>query len=288
MHPTTSPTPAQYVHERGAPHGSSFHYALLFLPAERREAMTAFIAFCRDVAAVAVEVHDPGVAATKLAWWDREVDSAFAGTPSHPTLRALMPHAAAHGLKAAQLKAVIAASAIDLEQSRFLDWPALEHYVAHQAHPAGEIAAQVMGATLPDSLAFARRLGDALKLTEIIRDVGDDARHGRIYLPISELQQHDVKAHEILKRDAPWGYSDRFAALMRFQAERAHRCYDEALALLPQAERRTLRPALILAHQYRALLREIERGGFQVLHQHVSLTPLRKLWIAIRTQWLGR
>jgi phytoene synthase len=127
-----------------------------------------------------------------------------------------------------------------------------------------------------------------MQLTNIIRDVGDDARRGRIYLPIDELQRFDVKAHEILKREAPWGYSDRFTALMRFQAERAHGIYDEAFALLPDADRRAQRPGLMMAHIYRTLLREIEAENFQVLHQRISLTPLRKLWIAMRINWQAR
>jgi phytoene synthase len=114
--------------------------------------------------------------------------------------------------------------------------------------------------------------------------VGDDARRGRVYLPVSELQKFDVKAHEVLNR----GYSERFTALMKFQAERAHRLYDEALALLPEADRKAQKPGLMMANIYRTLLREIEAGGFQVLHQRISLTPVRKLWIAARTNWRGR
>jgi phytoene synthase len=123
-----------------------------------------------------------------------------------------------------------------------------------------------------------------MQLTNIIRDVGDDARRGRIYLPVSELQRFEVKASEILNR----GYSERFTALMQFQAARAHALYDEALALLPDADRNTQRPALMVANIYRRLLREVEATGFQVLHQRISLTPLRKLWIACQTQWRGR
>jgi len=131
---------------------------------------------------------------------------------------------------------------------------------------------------------YAHKLGLAMQLTNIIRDVGDDARRGRIYLPMSELQQFDVKAQEVLNR----GYSDRFTALMKFQAERAHRCYDEAFALLPEVDRRSQKPGLMMANIYRTLLREIEADNFQVLHQRTSLTPLRKLWIALRTNWRGR
>jgi phytoene synthase len=152
----------------------------------------------------------------------------------------------------------------------------------------GEVAANIFGRSQDATVAYAHRLGLALQLTNIIRDVGDDARRGRIYLPISELQQFDVKAHELLQRSAPWGYSDRFSALMRFQAERAHRCYDEAMALLPEIDRPQQKPGLMMAHIYRTLLREIEADDFRVLHQRTSLTPMRKLWIALRTHWRGR
>jgi phytoene synthase len=151
----------------------------------------------------------------------------------------------------------------------------------------GLLAAEIFGYQDPATLGYAEDLGTAFQLTNIIRDVGEDARRGRIYLPINELQQFDVKAHELLKRDAPWGYSERFQALMRFQAERAHRIYDEALALLPPADRPQQKPGLMMANIYRTLLREIEKSGFQVLHQRTSLTPLRKLWIAARTHVAG-
>ena len=123
-----------------------------------------------------------------------------------------------------------------------------------------------------------------MQLTNIIRDVGDDARRGRIYLPMAELKQFEVKAQEILDR----GYSERFSALMKFQAARAHRTYDTAFALLPEADRAAQKPGLMMANIYRTLLREIEADDFQVLHQRTSLTPLRKLWIAMRTNWRGR
>jgi phytoene synthase len=127
-----------------------------------------------------------------------------------------------------------------------------------------------------------------MQLTNIIRDVGDDARRGRVYLPLDELQRFDVKAHELLQRESPWGYSPRFDALMRFQAERAHAAYDAALALLPDVDRQAQKPGLMMANIYRTLLREIQAQGFQVLHQRTSLTPVRKLWIAARTHVLAR
>ena len=281
-------SPEQYVQDKAAASGSSFYYAFLFLPPPRRAAITAFYAFCREVDDVVDEMRDPGVAATKLAWWRQEVAKAFAGSPSHPVLQALMPHAAVHGIHADHLLAVIDGCQMDLDQTRYLDFAGLQRYCHRVAGVVGEVAARIFGHSQPATLDYAHRLGLALQLTNIIRDVGDDARMGRIYLPMAELQQFDVKAHELLKRDAPWGYSDRFQALMRFQAERAHRSYDEALALLPQADRAAQKSGLMMANIYRCLLREIEADGFQVLHQRTSLTPVRKLWIALLTHWRGR
>lgn len=281
-------TPEQYVQDKAARSGSSFYYAFLFLPPPRRAAITAFYAFCREVDDVVDEVSDPGVAATKLAWWRKEVAQSFAGQPSHPAMKALMPHAATYGIAAAHLQAVIEGCQLDLEQSRYLDYPGLARYCHLVAGVVGEVAANVFGRTRDETVQYAHRLGLAMQLTNIIRDVGDDARRGRIYIPVSELQQFDVKAHELLNRQAPYGYSDRFVALMKFQAERAHRAYDEALALLPDADRATQKPGLMMANIYRTLLREIEADDFQVLHQRTSLTPLRKLWIAMRTNWRGR
>jgi len=281
-------TPQQYVQDKAARSGSSFYYAFLFLPPPRRAAITAFYAFCREVDDVVDEVSDPSVAATKLAWWRREVAAAFAGNATHPVMQALMPMAPQFGIQAAHLNAVIEGCQTDLDQTRFLDYPALQRYCHLVAGVVGEVAASIFGRTSDSTLLYAHRLGLAMQLTNIIRDVGDDARRGRIYLPVSELQRFDVKAHELLKRDKPWGYSDRFQALMRFQAQRAHATYDEAMALLPETDRPAQKPGLMMANIYRTLLREIEAQGFQVLHQRTSLTPLRKLWIATRTHLRGR
>jgi phytoene synthase len=281
-------TPAQYVQERAAKSGSSFYYAFLFLPPQRRAAITAFYAFCREVDDVVDETHDPSVAAAKLGWWRQEVDEAYAGRPSHPVTQALLPLAAEFDIRADHLQAVIQGCQIDLEQTRFLDYAGLERYCHLVAGVVGEVAANIFGRTEAATVQYAHRLGRAMQLTNIIRDVGDDARRGRIYLPLDELQRFGVRAAELLRREAPWGYSDRFDALMRFQAERAHATYDEALALLPEADRAAQKPGLMMANIYRTLLRDIEAQGFQVLHQRTSLTPLRKLWIAARTHVAGR
>ena len=277
-------TPEQYVQQKAAASGSSFYYAFLFLPPPRRAAITAFYAFCREVDDVVDDVSDAGVARTKLAWWQSEVAQSFIGQPSHPAMKALMPAAQAFGIEQRQLQAVIEGCQMDLDQTRYLDFPGLERYCHLVAGVVGEVSAQIFGQVDPQTSDYAHRLGLAFQLTNIIRDVGEDARRGRIYLPMSELRQFDIKANEILAGT----YSDRFVALMKFQADRAQRLYGEALALLPAADRRSQKPGLMMASIYRTLLREIEHDRFQVLHQRISLTPLRKFWLAWKVQAFGR
>ncbi len=287
-HEGTPVTPQQYVQQRAAASGSSFYYAFMFLPPSRRAAITAFYAFCREVDDVVDEVSDPSVAAHKLQWWRAEVAATAGGTPSHPVTQALHPCMAGFGITAEHLNAIVDGCEIDLQQTRFLDWPGLARYCHLVAGVVGEVASNIFGRDDALTIAYAHRLGLAMQLTNIIRDVGDDARRGRIYLPISDLQRFEVKAAEILQRTSPWGYSARFEALMRFETARAHGLYDEALALLPETDRVAQKPGLMMANIYRTLLREIERQDFQVLHQRTSLTPLRKLWIAARTHLRGR
>jgi phytoene synthase len=277
-------SPQDYVQQKAAASGSSFYYAFLFLPPERRAAITAFYAFCREVDDVVDEVQDPSVAAHKLHWWQLEVARSFAGQAQHPVMQALMPLAAEYKITEAHLQQVIAGCQMDLNQTRYLDFAGLQTYCHLVAGIVGEVAANIFGQTDDATTAYAHTLGLAFQLTNIIRDVGEDALRGRIYLPIDELQRFDVKAQDLLQRhDSP-----AFQALMQFQAERAHGLYDQALALLPDADRRSQKPGLMMASIYRTLLREIEAAHFPVLTQRVALTPARKLWLAWKMQALGR
>ena len=277
-------TPQDYVQQKASASGSSFYYAFLFLPPNRRAAITAFYAFCREVDDVVDEVSDPSVAAAKLNWWRQEVRQSFAGQASHPVMQAWVPCAREFGVEEKLLHAIIDGCEMDLSQTRYLDYPGLTRYCHLVAGVVGEVSARIFGQTENATTAYAHKLGLAFQLTNIIRDVGEDALRGRVYLPINELQQFDVKAHEILNRLD----SDRFQALMQFQAQRAHALYDEALSLLPASDWRTQKPGLMMASIYRTLLREIEAQRFPVLKQRVALTPLRKLWLAWKMQALGR
>ncbi len=275
-------SPDEYCQRKAAASGSSFYYAFLFLPPERRRAITALYAFCREVDDVVDECSEPQVAHSKLAWWRGEVANLFAGNPQHPVTRALAPAIGPYGISAGRLDEIIAGMEMDLTRTRYLDFAALERYCYHVAGAVGLLAAGIFGYSDPRTLEYARQLGTAFQLTNIIRDVGEDAGKGRVYLPQEDLRRHGVVVADILARR----HTDAFAALMREQARRAESFYERAMAALPAADRRAQRPGLIMAAIYRALLREIERDGFRVLERRVSLTPIRKFWIAWRT-WLG-
>ncbi len=275
-------TPEAYCQEKAAKSGSSFYYAFLFLPRERRAAITALYAFCREVDDVVDETSDPSVAARTLQWWREEVARLYAGEPTHPVTRALQPHVVPFSITQIRLLEIIAGMEMDLHQSRYLDFAGLAHYCHHVAGVVGILSSNIFGATDPGSVTYAGKMGLAVQLVNIIRDVGEDARMGRIYLPVDELKRFDVPASDLLNGR----YTPNFVALMRFQAERAKAVYADALASLPPVDRRPQRTGLIMGAIYRTLLDEIEREDFKVLDRRISLTPIRKLWIAWRT-WVA-
>lgn len=276
-------SPDEYCQQQAAQSGSSFYYSFLFLPPERRRAITALYAFCREVDDTVDECTDAQVAQAKLIWWRQELLAMQAGNPTHPVTQALQPHLQEFAIENKHLLAIIDGMGMDLEQTRYLDYPALQRYCWHVAGAVGILSAGIFGCTRPETLEYAEKLGLAFQLTNIIRDVGDDARKGRIYLPISELQQFHVTAADILNAR----HSENFEKLMQFQAQRAQAQYDAAFAALPAEDRRAQRPGLIMAAIYRATLNEIERDGFHVLNQRISLTPIRKLWLAWKTYVFG-
>jgi len=276
-------SPDEYCQQKTVQSGSSFYYSFLFLPPERRRAITALYAFCREVDDTVDECTDQSIARIKLAWWRTEVAAAYDGKPTHPVMQALQPHLAVYQLEQQHLQAIIDGMEMDLDQTRYLDYPAMQRYCWHVASVVGILSASIFGASNPRTLEYAEKLGLAFQLTNIIRDVGEDARKGRIYLPVNELQQFGVTAADLLNAR----HSEKFEQLMRFQVARAQQVYNDAFALLPPEDRRAQRPGLMMAAIYRTLLDEIERDGYHVLNQRISLTPLRKLWLAWKTYIRG-
>ena len=274
-------TPDQYCQEKCATSGSSFYYSFLFLPPARRQAIMALYAFCREVDDVVDECNDPALASTKLAWWRMEVERIASKQATHPVGLALQAVSPEIEISAARLNEIIDGMEMDLQQTRYLDFTGLSLYCYRVASVVGLLAAGIFGYRDAQTEKYAHDLGMAFQLTNIIRDVGEDARRGRIYLPINELKQFNVPAADILNAR----YSDNFTALMQFQYQRAERYYQDALAHLPACDRKSQRPGLIMAAIYRTLLEEIRAENFQVLHQRISLPPTRKLWLAAKT-WI--
>lgn len=278
-------TPDQYCQKKAVQSGSSFYYSFLYLPLEKRRAITALYAFCREVDDVVDECTEESVARMKLAWWRQEIFFVYSEKqgkePSHPVAKALVTVIKTINLSASQLIEIIDGMEMDLNCNRYSDFSTLQLYCHHVAGVVGQLSAEIFGYHDIKTLEYAHNLGLAFQLTNIIRDVGEDARRGRIYLPEDELAQFGVSSEDILHSRE----SDNFRRLMEFQIERAEYYYIKAFAALPTEDRRNQRPGLIMAAIYRALLEEIKENACQVMHQRVSLTPIRKLWIGWRT-WI--
>jgi 15-cis-phytoene synthase len=293
-------TPDQYCQEKAAASGSSFYYSFLFLPQEKRRAITALYAFCREVDDVVDECKDSNVARSTLNWWRGQVADIYKAQPQypqgvrpgvpggaaltlpqHPVALALVPVVAKFNLAQEHLLEIIDGMEMDLDQPRYNDFKSLQLYCYRVASVVGLLSVEIFGYSDRQTLKYAHDLGIAFQLTNIIRDVGEDARRNRIYLPMDELQRYNVTASDILNaRD-----SENFQKLMAFQIERAERYYNQALSALPEADKKSQRTGLIMAAIYRATLGEIVASGCHVLKERISLTPLRKLWLAFTT-WL--
>lgn len=276
-------TPLDYCKQKVAHSGSSFVISFKFLPKAKREAMLVLYAFCREVDDVVDNCSEPHVAQTTLNWWRAQLAAVYDGQPDHPVCQALQPIVLAYGLPQEEFSAIIDGMQMDLEQARYGTFAELSTYCQRVAGVVGRLSARVFGFTDPQTLAFADQLGLALQMTNIIRDVGEDARLGRIYLPVAELQQFNVPAQSITGCSG----GPEFAELMRFQVDRAKGLYRTALAALPAVDAKAQKPGLIMAAVYHALLLEIEADGPEnVLKHKIKLPPLRKARIALKV-WLS-
>jgi len=272
-------TPDEYCRQKTAASGSSFVLAFWLLPRAKKRAMYALYAFCREVDDIVDDCLDTALAAIKLAWWREEIERVFAGRAEHPVGQALIGAVQTFQLEKDKFLAIIDGMEMDLRQNRYPDFASLSLYCYRVAGVVGLLSARIFGYQDEKTLDYAVDLGTAFQLTNILRDVGEDARRGRIYLPGEELARFGVTEASLL--EGCW--TPEFPSLMRFQAERAEAFYARALDVLPLCDRASQRPGLIMAAIYRALLREIVAADFPVLEGRVRLTPLYKFWLALRT-----
>ena len=274
-------TPYEYCQDKAASSGSSFTSTFRFLPQEKRHAMTVLYAFCREVDDVVDECSDANVARTTLNWWRNEVAAVYGGKPTHPVCLALVPVVKQFNLPQEHFQEIIDGMEMDLDQPRYADFKALQLYCYRVASVVGLLTVEIFGYTDRQTLKYAHDLGIAFQLTNIIRDVGEDARRNRIYLPMDELQQFGVPAADILNARE----TENFHKLMAFQVERARQYYRQALAHLPAVDRKAQRTGLIMAAVYQATLDEVVASGCHVLKERVSLTKTYKLWLALKAWW---
>jgi 15-cis-phytoene synthase len=274
-------TPDQYCEQKAAASGSSFYYAFRFLPPPRRLAITALYAFCREVDDVVDEIHDTNVAKTKLQYWRNEVRAMRTGVVSHPVAKALLVHAKAFELEEQDFLTIIDGMQMDLERTRYTTWAELTEYCHRVAGVVGLMSAKIFGYTDQKTKDYAHSLGLAFQLTNIIRDVGEDARRGRIYIPLEDLAAYRVNPSELLRANPGEG----FRSLMAMQTARARDLYAQAFEELPAADKKAQRPGLIMAAIYERILNEIEAKKYPVLHERVSISPLTKLFLALKV-WL--
>lgn len=272
-----------YCRQKAAESHSSFLSGFRFLSVEKRNAITVLYAFCRELDDVVDGCTDPNVAQITLNWWRSDLEKVFNNEmPEHPVHQALKDIRASFDLQKNEFEALIDGMQMDLEQARYGSFDELKLYCHRVAGVVGRLIARILGFSNPQTLEYADKMGLALQLTNIIRDVGEDARQGRIYLPIEEMQKFDVPANVIMQCKP----TDNFAKLMQFQVDRARETYREAMLLLPAADKKSQKVGLIMAAIYYALLNEIDRDGAQnVLTYKIAIPSPRKKRIALKT-WL--
>jgi 15-cis-phytoene synthase len=263
---------------------SNFYYAFLTLPRRRREALYAVYAFCRTVDDIADLGDERGVdraaQRSQLESWRRHVALCYepGGRPEHPIAAGLARAVSEFAIPREALLAIIDGVQMDLDQVRYETAEDLYPYCYRVASAVGLCCIEIFGYTDPRAREYAVNLGTALQLTNIIRDVGADARAGRVYLPQEDLRKFGVTTDDL----RAGRYTGEFVSLMRHQAARARQFYRAARDAFPAMDARSLVAAEIMGRIYRALLDEIETREFRVFGERITLSTGRKLAIALR------
>ena len=271
-------TPNEYCQNKAAQSGSSFYYSFLFLPAEQKQAIMALYAFCREVDDVVDECTDVGVARIKLQWWRDEIARMFNGQPQHPVAQALATTIARFNLPQEHFLEIIDGMEMDLDVATYATFRDLSLYIHRVASMVGLMSAEIFGFEDRKTLKYAHDLGTAFQLTNILRDLREDASLGRVYLPQEDLARFGLSTQDVLALRM----SDEMKKMLAFQAQRAREFYRKAFEHLPEGDRARQRSGIIMAEIYQTVLDEIEADGFEVFSRRIRLTPIRKLWIAWR------
>lgn len=266
--------------------GSNFYYSFLFLPLEQKDAITSIYAFCREVDDIVDECSDSSIAEQKLIWWGTEIDRVFNGAPQHPIGITLAKAVRKFELQRVWFDEILQGMAMDLRYHGYETFADLKLYCHCVASTVGMLAATIFGYKNANTLEYAKQLGIAFQLVNIIRDVGEDARRGRIYIPEEYLAEFAIQPAEILNLNITDNI--KFRSLMAKMAKLARQYYNNAMQSLPPEDRATQLSGLIMAKIYFQILTEIENSNFAVLNQKITITPLRKLWIAWRSWRIER
>ncbi len=272
--------PQDYCQQKAVQSGSSFYYSFLFLPKSQKEAMVALYAYCREVDDVVDEISDKDVAEKTLAWWQQETNNMFQGSPSHPVTKALSSHMQTIPWSNDLFEDLLRGMRHDLHPAFFQTFEELEDYCYCVAGTVGLLSTHVFGFSNAKTLRYAKSLGTSLQLINIIRDLGEDLRRDRIYLPLEDLKRFEIDPNKLLNREYK---HEQLRPLLAFEAQRARHFYQKALSELPMEDRKQQKAGLIMAAIYHKLLDTIEKDGFAVLDQKTKLTPFRKLMIAWST-----
>jgi len=272
-------TPEEYCQQKAASSGSSFYYSFLFLPDEQRRAITALYAFCREVDDIVDECIDEHIARVKLQWWRDTMQNTYTGNPEHPVQQALVAVIERYRIPLEYFLEIIDGMEMDLDLHRYPTFKELSLYCYRAASVVGLMAAEIFGYQDRGTQKYAYHLGMAFQLTNILRDVREDAARGRIYIPLDELKQFKVTENDILQNQT----SPQMRALLEFQARRAQDYYNQAYSLLSEHDRYAQRTGLIMAAIYQRLLKTIANKDYDVMGGRISLNPFLKLWLAWNT-----
>ena len=271
--------PQDYCKQKTKESHSNFLFAFVFLPKKKRDALTALYAFCREVDDIVDESKEQN-GKGKLSWWRLEIDRLFNGNPQHPVTKALELHIKEYDLNKAYFTEIIDGMEMDLNMNRYQNFKELQLYCYRVASTVGILSAQIFGYKDSKTLNYAHNLGIALQLTNIIRDIGEDAKRGRIYIPLDELKKIGITEREILQNIN----GEKIRNLILIQSNRAQSFYKLAINLLPQIDKKNQKPGLIMANIYYVLLSKITSNQPEnILLNKIGLSTIKKFFIALFT-----